>query len=136
LSDIETKKPKPRWWKPYWIVLLLVTIALGFAYYLFLHVPLERAIGLLVFAVLCIGIAYYIRAKPSMKINRAIYILLGISPIGFGLSMAWAFTIGRYITNFLGRWGFFVGLIVPCIIGAVIGDWIGKKVNYRIPLFL
>jgi hypothetical protein len=129
------KTGKPRWWRPLWIVTLLGTTASGLVFFLILNVPLERVIALLFFAFACIGFAYYIRVRPSIKVNRAVYVMLGISPIGFGLSFAWAFTIGRCITPLLGIWGFFIGLIVPCTIGAFIGDWIGKRRNYQLPLW-
>jgi hypothetical protein len=134
MADAKTKAPKPRWWRPLWIVTVLGTIVSGLVSFLIFNVPLERAIALLFFAFGCLGFAYYIRVRPSIKVNRAVYILLGISPIGFCLSLAWNFTIGRYTTPWLGIWGFFIGLIVPCTIGAFIGDWIGKRRNYQLPL--
>ena len=136
MADAKTKAPKPRWWRPLWIVTVLGPSVSGLVSFLIFSVPLERVIMLLFFAFACIGFAYYIRVRPSIKVNRAVYIILGISPIGFGLSLAWGFTIGRYITPLLGIWGFFIGLIVPCTIGAFIGDWIGKRRSYQLPLSL
>jgi hypothetical protein len=138
LSDIETKKPKPRWWKPLWITTLLLTIASGFLIYFLLSVSLERTVSGVAFTFFCIGIAYYIRAKPSVKVNRAIYILLGISPIGFGLWILYVLSgIGMLISTHFGTWvSLIIGLTVPFAIGVFIGDWIGRKVTYRIPLSL
>lgn len=86
----------------------------------------------------CIGIAYYIRVRPSMKVNRALYILLGITPIGFGLWVIWAVSgIGRLIINMIGA---FPSLLISWAVcystGALIGDWIGKRRNYRLSLSL
>jgi hypothetical protein len=110
-------------------------IVSGLVSFLIFGIPLERVIALLFFAFACIGFAYYIRVRPSIKVNRAVYVMLGISPIGFCLSLVWIFTIGRYTTPLLGILGFFIGLIVPCTIGAFIGDWIGKRRNYQLPLW-
>jgi hypothetical protein len=130
------KTVKPRWWRPLWIVTVLGPIVSGLVSFLIFNVPLERVIAFLFFAFASLGFAYYIRVRPSIKVNRAVYIILGISPIGFGLSLAWMFTIGRYIIHLLGIWGFLIGLIVPCTIGAFIGDRIGKRRNYQLPLSL
>ena len=136
MSRVKAKGAKPRWWKPLWIAVLLTTIASGVAGYFLLHVPLERMVGGVALTFLCIGIAYYIRVRPSMKVNRAIYIGIGITPIGFGLWIVYALSgIGRFLTTHLGLGpSFIVGFTVPYIIGAFIGDWIGRRRNYRLPL--
>jgi hypothetical protein len=130
------KTGKPSWWRPLWIITVVGTIVSALVSFLLFSVLLERVIALLFFAFACIGFAYYIRVRPSIKVNRAVYVLLGISPIGFCLSLAWNFTIGRYATPWLGIWSFLIGLAVPCTIGAFIGDWIGKRRNYQLPLSL
>jgi hypothetical protein len=136
MSEVKAKVPKPRWWKPLWIATLLFTIVSGAIGYFLLHVPVERAVSAVVLTFVCIGIAYYIRVKPSMKVNRALYILLGITPIGFILWIVYAVSgIGRWITDTWGVWpSFIIGFTVPYIIGAFIGDWIGRRRNYRLPL--
>ena len=99
----------------------------------------ERVAGGLAITFLMIGFAYYIRIKPSRKVNRGVYILLGFSPIEFCLWLLYAFSgIGRFLTT-LGPWGSLVSMLlfpIPYIIGAFIGDWIGKRRNYRLPLSL
>jgi len=69
-------------------------------------------------------------------VNRALYILLGITPIGFILWVIWAVSgIGRLITNMVGALpSLLISWIVCYGIGAFIGDWIGKRRNYRLPL--
>jgi len=137
MSKVKTKGSKPRWWKPLWIAVLLTTIASGVVGYLFLRVPLERTVGGLALTFLIIGFAYYIRIRPSRKMNRGLYILLGITPIGFVLSIVYALTIGRHATNYLGVWpSLIISFTVPYIIGAFIGDWLGRRRNYRLPLCL
>ena len=128
------KASKPIWWKPLWIATLLLTLVTGVIGYFILHVPIERATSALVLAFVCIGIAYYIRVKPSIRVNRALYILLGITPMGFALSVAYVLVIGRYMTDWLGGWFNIIVTIGIIITGAFIGDWIGKRRNYQLPL--
>ena len=127
---------KPSWWRPLWIITLLGPIVSGLVSVLIFHIPLERVIALLFFVFASIGFAYYIRVRPSVKINRAVYIGFGISPIGFCLSLAWIFTVGREMTHLFGIWGLYIILIVSGTIGAFIGDWIGKRRKYILPLSL
>ena len=136
MSEVEAGGSRPWWWKPLWVAILLTAIASGAAGYFLLHIPLERAVTGVGLAFLCMGIAYYVRVKPSRRVNRAIYILLGISPIGFALWIVLGLSgVGRLITNYLGVWpSLIIGFTVPYIIGAFIGDWIGKRRNYRLPL--
>ena len=136
MAKVKLKGSKPRWWKPLWIAVLLTTIASGVVGYFLLHVPVERAVSAVALTFVCIGIAYYIRVRPSMRVNRALYILLGITPIGFILWVIWAVSgIGRLITNMVGALpSLLISWIVCYGIGAFIGDWIGKRRNYRLPL--
>jgi hypothetical protein len=130
------KVSKPSWWRPVWIGSVLAIIISGFVLFLSGFVPLEETAVGLVFAFLCVGVAYYIRVKPSIRVNRALYILLGISPIGFGLWILYALSgIGMFITTHFGTWvSLIIGFTVPYAIGAFIGDWIGKRRNYQLPL--
>ena len=134
MVDAKNKASKPRWWRPLWIVTVLGIIVSGVFAFLIFHVLLERAILGLVLAFLCVGVAYYIRVRPSMKVNRALYILLGITPLGFVLSVAYAVFLGRYVTGWLLGWFNIIVTIGILITGAFIGDWIGKRRNYQLPL--
>jgi len=138
MSKVKTKSSKPRWWKPLWIAGLLTTIASGVVGYFLLHVPLERTVGGVALTFLIIGFAYYIRIRLSRKMNRGLYILLGISPIGFGLWVVLGLSgVGRLLTNYLGVWpSLIISFTVPYIIGAFIGDWLDRRRNYRLPLSL
>lgn len=134
--NAKTKVPKPGWWKPLWIGIIVCTLVLGFVSFFLWHVPIERAVSAVALTLVCIGISYYIRVRPSMKVNRALYVLLGISPIGFGLWIIWAVSgIGRLITNAVGAFpSLLISWVVCYGIGAFIGDWIGKRRNYQLPL--
>lgn len=130
---------RPWWWKPIWIAILLSTTTLYVFDFFLSHSPLERVTGALVLTFMMISIAYYIRIKPSRRVNRGLYILLGFSPIGFSLWLLYAFSgIGRFLTT-IGLWGSLASMLlfpVPFIMGAFIGDWIGKRYEYRIPFSL
>ncbi|MEM3601270.1 MAG: hypothetical protein QXN87_01180 [Candidatus Bathyarchaeia archaeon] len=104
--------------------------------YFILHSPIERVVGVAALTFACIGIAYYIRFKQSMKINRALYIWLGVTPIGFFLWIIWCISgLARFITNMIGAMPSLLLSWAVCYgIGAFIGDWIGKRRNYRLPL--
>jgi len=135
MAETKVSKPKPWWWKPYWIIIVIATIALALALPSFTDVPIERAIIGLVPTFLCVGFAYYIRVRPSLKLNRALYILLGITPIGFVLWIICVFVFNRLTARTSGTWPFILFFFVVCFgLGALIGDWIGKRRGYVLPL--
>jgi len=125
---------KPMWWKPFWISLLIVTIATAILFFFTLHMPLQQLIIGTVVAFVAIGFAYYIRVKPSFTVNRALYVLLGITPFGFVISVVYAVFLGRYVTGWFMGWFNIIVIIGILITGAFIGDWIGKRRNYQLPL--
>ncbi len=134
-TQAKVSKTKPWWWKLLWIITLLATIVSGAAGYFLLGIPLERAAGGVALTFICIGFAYYIRVRPSLTVNRALYILLGITPLGFSLMMLYVVSgIGSFIAAHLGPVPNLIGFIVPYVVGAFIGDWIGKRRNYILPL--
>ncbi len=107
--------------------------------YFFLHSDFVRIIIYEIIFSIALGIAYYIRIKPSKRVNKAVYILLGITPIGFGLCILYGLTgMSRFLIN-LGSWWYWLNIIIFIIllvIGGFIGNWIGKKRDYRLPLSL
>jgi hypothetical protein len=134
MAEAKVSKSKPWWWKPYWIFLVILTIALALVLPLFADVTIERSILGLVLTLLGIGFAYYIRVRPSLKVNRAVYILIGITPIGFVLAIISVFTLNRtLLLNKSGTWPIELLCIVACFgVGALIGDWIGKRRGYTL----
>ncbi len=142
LPNESAQKPsKPKWWKPLWILIAISMVGSGFFTYFLLHGELILIIILEIIFSLVLGGAYYIRVRPSIKVNKLVYILFGITPIGFGLVILYALICG--ITNFskfimsftpFGSWlqlGIIIGLFT---IGGFIGNWFGKKRDYRLPL--
>jgi len=141
LNENGQKPSKPKWWKPLWILTAISMVGSGVFSYFFLHGEFVRIIILEIIFSLVLGGAYYFRVRPSIKVNKLVYILFGITPIGFGLVILYALICG--ITNFstfimsfkpLGSWlqlGIIIGLFT---IGGFIGNWFGKKRDYRLPL--
>ncbi|MFW9988450.1 MAG: hypothetical protein ACFFC3_07330 [Candidatus Odinarchaeota archaeon] len=130
---------KPRWWKPLWILTAISIVVSGFFSYFFLQSNFVRIIIIEIIFGIVLGIAYYIRIKPNIKINKAVYILLGITPIGFGLCLLYGLIgISRLLVS-LGSWWIYLNIInfiTLLTIGGFIGNWIGKKRNYYLPLSL
>lgn len=135
------KPSKPKWWKPLWILTAISMVGSGVFTYFFLHGELVLIIILEIIFSLVLGVAYYFRVRPSIKVNKLVYIIFGITPIGFGFVILYALISG--ITNFskfimsfkpFGSWlqlGLIIGLFT---IGGFIGNWFGKKRDYRLPL--
>ncbi|MCW4015528.1 MAG: hypothetical protein NWF06_04090 [Candidatus Bathyarchaeota archaeon] len=136
LKMAESKGSKPRWWKPYWIITAVMTLILCLALPFFTGVTMERAVIGLVATFLCMGFAYYIRVRPSFKVNRALFILLGITPLGFVLWVICIYVLNRTaLIGESGTWPIAVLCFVVCFgLGALIGDWIGKKRHYILPM--
>ena len=135
------KPSKPKWWKPLWILTAISMVGSGVFTYFFLQREFIRIIIYEIIFSLALGGAYYIRVRPSIKINKLVYILFGITPIGFGLWILYAVMCG--LTNFChflnnlrpyGPWLNLTFQIILFIIGGFIGNFFGKKRDYRLPL--
>jgi hypothetical protein len=136
VSEGKAKKPEPRWWRPYWVVIVIATIALGIIIPLFSKIPLDRALTYLIIALVAEGVAYYGRVRPSVKLNRVMYILLGV-PIGFVFWFISMLFLSRiYIFN-QGDLTEDIAIVVSLIVcfgaGAWIGDLIGSYRDYKGP---
>jgi hypothetical protein len=126
---------RPWWWKPLWAYCALSIVGMGFIMYFYSNVLFWDVLGGVSLTLVCVGVAYYVRVRPNIKVNRAIYILLGISPIGFLLMIALLVSgFVQFLRPYLGWGAFIITVTVPYIIGAFVGDWIGKKRSYRLSL--
>ncbi len=126
---------KPWWWNPLWISAIVVNILwllFGFAV---LHLPVYQLVIVAVVTAVAGGFAYYIRIRPSVTINRAVYVLIGVTPIGFVLGILWELTVGSLLNGYVGAYpALLISLAIWLPIGGYIGDWIGKKRCYVLPL--
>ena len=129
------KGAKPRWWNPFWISAIVVNILWLLFGFSVLHLSVDRLVTVAIFTAIAIGFAYYIRVKPSIAINRAVYVLIGVTPIGFVLGILWELTVGSLLNGYVGAYpALLISLAIWLPIGGFIGDWIGKKRNYILPL--
>jgi len=142
-EEENVESSKPRWWNSFWILTAISMVGSGVFTYFFLHSEFIRIIIYEIIFSLALGIAYYIRIRPSKKVNKAVYILFGITPIGFGLWVLYAVVCGLtnfcYFLNNLRPYGSWINLafqILLFVIGGFIGNWIGKKRDYYLPLSL
>jgi hypothetical protein len=108
-------------------------VAAGIAFYTYpMNLLVLNPLEAIALAVVFLGFTYYFRVRPSIKMNRAMYVLLGSSPIGLVVIFVFAF-IG--LPNLMiGIWpSLIINVAAPYIIGAFVGDWIGGKRNYQLP---
>lgn len=75
LTSENISKPKPKWFTPYWATLIVLTIiVMGIVIPVFGYQSLENAAFYTVAALLVIGLAIYIRVKPSVTLNKVMYV--------------------------------------------------------------
>ena len=135
-AESKVSKPMPWWWRPLWVISILVTIVSGVVTYFVLDTTVLRAFLGLGLCLLGIGIAYYIRIRPSVTINRAVYVLIGITPIGLIMWFVSSFVFNRVIITAASGSSalFYVSGAVCLSVGALIGDRIGKRRGYILPM--
>jgi hypothetical protein len=114
--------------KFYWFALFLVTLFIGITLPIYQNTPVESAALYTVLALIGEGIAYYGQTRPSIKLDRLMYILMGLC-IGLALWLIIIQFVWRNDVLFL------FSLIVCSVMGALIGDRAGRKVNYEKPKF-
>jgi len=121
------------WWAPFWLFCMASVVAAGIALYTYpMNLLVLNSLEAIALAFVFLGFTYYFRVRPSIKMNRAMYVLLGISPIGLLVIFAFAF-IGLP-DLMIGIWpSLIINVAAPYVIGAFIGDWIGSKRNYQLP---
>ena len=67
---------KPKYWKRYWIAIIISYGASGiFSLFFFPALFIRTVVYIIIFGMALI-FAYYIRIRPSKKVNKVLYILL------------------------------------------------------------
>lgn len=134
MSNHKSPNAKPVWWNRYWIAVVIVTIIIAVTLPILRQVPWETAAIILLTALIFEGLAYYGRTKPSIQLNRIMYLLIGV-PVGFVIwFISWFFIVRVAFPHSGENLGLVIISLVICFgIGALIGDLIGKTRHYKGP---
>ena len=125
-----------------WIILFAATIAItSLNGYFF--IPLQRTALILAIEILSFSFAFYIRIRPSHSGNRAFFIAAGALGLGFifwflitslilfsGLRWQIVSSTGNLGDDFVVT----ATLLICWIAGGFVGDLIGRRRNYIIPM--
>lgn len=125
-----------------WIILFAATVATTILNVYF-FIPLQRTALILAIEILSFSFAFYIRIRPSHSGNRAFFIAVGALFLGF---IFWFLITSLILFSGL-RWQIIsstgnIGddfvvlstLIICWIVGGFVGDLIGRRRNYVIPM--
>jgi hypothetical protein len=133
---------KPQWWKrsvrSYWLSVGVVSFAIMAIFYvimiglgilppiqLFLAVP----VGISMYAM-----SYYFRTVATKRMWRVVFIMVGSCFIGFWFILAPLIILLSSLRSLgisLPWWLGMPIMILPLVVGAFIGDWFGKRRDYR-----
>ena len=137
-NDEKKESSKPKYQKRFWVAVIIAYIGTIITLLLFQTNIIRILLLGLIFGI-ALGIAYYIRIRPSLKTNKIVYIIFGVTPIGFGLWLLYGLSgMSKFLIS-LGSWYIQLNILIMIsifVIGGLIGNWIGKKVDYRLPFSL
>jgi hypothetical protein len=126
---------RPWWWRPMWAIGLAGTVVIALVEYFYQGVFLGMVLEGVALTLVLLGASYYIRIRPNLTVNRTIWLFFGFSPIGFFLFAAEAIAMKPFIAiGSLPDLLALPALVIPFAIGIYLGDRIGKRRDYRLPL--
>ena len=131
---------KPQWWKrsvrSFWLsvgvvsfaaMVIIYSILIGLGIMPPIQLVLSIAVGIPMYAM-----SYYFRTVATKKMWRAVFIMLGASGIGLWcLILPLGLFFGPFTRSIPWMMGWTLLMITSVIIGAIMGDWIGKRRDYR-----
>jgi hypothetical protein len=119
-----------------WIIFTIASVIIAVLNGYFLNISFERVLGVIVIIFVTFGFAFYIRIKPSKSGNRFFFIGIGVSIIGSVLTLFFMYimNVTRMSRNANANFYLVLALVIFFILGGLIGDLIGKRRNYVIPM--
>ena len=130
---------KPQWWKrsvrSYWFsvgvisfaaMMLIYSILIGLGILPPIQLVLSIAVGIPMYAM-----SYYFRTVATKRVWRAVFIILGAGGIGFWCLMLPIGLLFGPTIRLIPLWLRLPLTYIPVIVGAYIGDWLGRRRNYR-----
>ena len=131
---------KPQWWKrsvrSFWLFMGVVSFAIMVILYvtmigLGILPPIQLFLGVAV-GVPMYAMSYYLRKIATKRMWRIGFIMLGACGIGFWcLIVPSVFLFAPFIRSIPWMMGLPLLTILSVVIGAFIGNWIGKRRDYR-----
>ena len=130
---------KPQWWKrsvrSFWLSVGVFSFATMAIFYVIM-ISLGILPPIRLFLAVAVGIpmyamSYYFRTVATKKMWRVVFIILGAGGIGFWcLALPIALLFGPTI-RLIPFWLRLPFTYIPVVVGAYIGDWIGRRRDYR-----
>ena len=142
LTEFPNKQPRPVD-KRIWAIFTIASVTIALLNGYFVGIPLERTMAVVVILLLTTSFAFYIRVRPSTSGNRVFFIAVGTFVLGF---VFWAivvllmngsglrYQLFRETGNFGDDFFALTSLIICWIAGGFVGDWVGRRRNYIIPV--
>ena len=131
---------KPQWWKrsvrSFWLFMGVVSFAIMVILYIIMIdlgiLPPIQLVLAIVVGVPMYAMSYYLRKIATKRMWRIVFIMLGAGGIGFWcLIVPSVFLFAPFFRSIPWWIGMPLLTIPSVVIGAIIGDWIGKRRDYR-----
>ena len=142
LDQLSENTKLSRRWKISWYLTIVISVVMAFSAWYIFDFQLSVLIKGLVLALIGSSIMYFLQVEP-MTTARLLYVGCGASALGVGL---WLLTLGfakmvdLQSKLYQSTWStagfdlfFITSLIVCCVIGGFVGEWHGKRRQYRWP---